>query len=134
MEQRHRHSDSRFRMEGLLFAIYSFVLVYLFYFSLKWKLEGNKIFKGWRNSYPSVYELLHPILFNKFNTIWFDSILIIIIFFFYNRYYRTLIRSSFTRGVYVITSVIVWVLLVLTLLFWVGYILSIPMVMVMWVG
>lgn len=133
MSQHRRHySDSRIRIEGLMFTIYSAVLVYLFYFSLEWKIEGNKIFNKWRNSYPSVYELLHPILFNKYNTIWFDSILIIIIFFFYNRHYNTLIRSSYTKGIYIITSIIVWALMILTLLFWVGYILSIPVVMVMW--
>jgi hypothetical protein len=132
MSHRHRHEDSRIRMEGLVFTLYSIVLVCLFYFSLKWKLEGNKIFNSWRKSYPSVYELLHPILFNKFNTIWFDSVLIIIAFFFYRRHYSTLIRSSYTKGVYVITSVIVWVLMILTLFFWVGYILSIPLVVEVW--
>lgn len=130
----HRQSDTRIRFEALMFAIYSIVLIYLFYFSLEWKLEGNKIFNTWRSSYPSLFDLLHPILFNKYNTIWFDSILIIIIFFFYNRKYQTLIRSSYTKGIYVLTSIAVWVLIILTLLFWIGYILSLPIVMVYWIG
>jgi len=132
----HRHSSSGMGVgfERLMFTIYSIVLVYLFYFSLEWKLEGNKIFSGWRSSYPSLYETLHPILFNKYNTIWFDSILIIIIFFFYNRHYDTLIRSSYTRGIYTLTSIIVWALLILTIFFWVGYLLSVPWVMVYWVA
>ncbi len=130
----HRRSDTRIRFEALMFTIYSLVLIYLFYFSLEWKLEGNKIFNAWRSYYPALFELLHPILFNKYNTIWFDSILIIIIFFFYNRKFQTLIRSSYTRGIYILTSIIAWVLIILTLLFWIGYILSLPIVMVYWIG
>ena len=131
---RHQHNSTGSFFENLSFTLYSLVLVYLFYFSLQWKLKGNQIFAAWRQSYATIYELFHPILLNKYNTIWFDSILIIIIFFFYRRHYETIIHNSFNRGIYFLTLVIVWVLLILTLIFWIGYLLSVPFVTVYWVA